>query len=614
MKKFDLNNSRCSVALLFLFILNTAVYAPHFGKEAVLDDQAFARQDYRLDYPSLKSYFSNATTQHFSPFYFLANNLLFEYFHNNIRFLHAINLFLHISSCFWIFCMLILLNISRKRALFVSVLFSVHPFYAPNVYHISNNFVSLTGLFLSLCFVCLLKYHSFPKEKYFCLPFSVGFYALALLCHEFAVTACLQIFLIYYLHKKEPLKKSALACAPYLAITVLFVGIWIWKVWIGRDIAGKMSVGELSPILYLKGLSFLLLWYFYRLIYPGESVLIYNVHPESISWLMLLLFLGIFILVFRIVRRPVKEQSLPFWLAWFYVGLFPVTVTTLAHRYMGLIIEPHWLYFPSIGLFVCLSFIISQAMQKIPARFRSIIPAGTLIYFISFSPLYGFAWKNNLNCGHFWLEANPSNVIAMKLLGDTYYGKKDLQKALIYYQMMLENSSYERAEPLSRTASIYAELKDFPSARTYIQKALKADPKSADIHNRFGTIEALDKNYAKAKKHFLEAIRLNKNMTMAKQNLGRVFAAEGDYPRAIEAYTKMLWDDPEFPEATQVKVQLVALYALTKDMDTCYLTAQQLIGQDPDNIYKIIAIFDEIGYPQLAEEIKRTYEQMQTKK
>jgi DNA-binding response OmpR family regulator len=66
-------------------------------------------------------------------------------------------------------------------------------------------------------------------------------------------------------------------------------------------------------------------------------------------------------------------------------------------------------------------------------------------------------------------------------------------------------------------------LQDFETARTYLAKALALDPLSAEAFNLTGVLFEMQEDYDNAKKHYGQAIKLDKRYEPAQQNMRRIF-------------------------------------------------------------------------------------------
>ncbi len=598
------------IVLLCLIILNVFAYAPHFSSELALDDQAFVHRAYHQEFPELKDYFIKADKQHYTPLGLLIYNILFTTFSQNITLLRSIILLVHTLSCYLIFCLLTSLGLNSRIAFLACALFAIHPFNVINVYHLCHVLISLMGIFMCLSLLTFIHCQSTSgKKKYGYWIASLLFYGFALLCQEFALVTPLYILLICHFVRKIPLKETLKTCLPYVIVSIIFLSTWLM---IAGIHGGTINATFLTPptlAQYLVNFLDLCTWYLTEFFYPAHVVVIHN-----ISTPINLLLIGFAISLIFLIPYLLRKKLPLFWLLWFLVGLIPPTLTTFVHNQMGMVLEPHWLYFPSIGLFTYISFLILRLSDHFRPPLRLPICIMVVAYYFSFSPLYGFYWQNNLNYGHFWLKNNPTNTIAMQMLGDAYLAKKDVANARKYYELMLEKTHFPRSEIFSNLATVYLELKDLKTARNYSKKSLEIQPHDANAYNLLGVIDVLEGNIPTGQKEFLEAIRWDPHLTEAKLYLAQTFLVTKDYPRAIEAYTKILQEDPQNPQATDIQAKLAFLYIATKNPDQYYRITEQMTRENPENIHILIATFEEMGLKDFAEEIRKNYAQLKKSK
>ena len=72
-------------------------------------------------------------------------------------------------------------------------------------------------------------------------------------------------------------------------------------------------------------------------------------------------------------------------------------------------------------------------------------------------------------------------------------------------------------------AKLLLNLRDFERARTYLAKAMTLNPLSPEAFNLAGVLFEMLEDYARAKKHYGQAIKLNIHYEPAQQNMRRLF-------------------------------------------------------------------------------------------
>jgi tetratricopeptide (TPR) repeat protein len=85
----------------------------------------------------------------------------------------------------------------------------------------------------------------------------------------------------------------------------------------------------------------------------------------------------------------------------------------------------------------------------------------------------------------------------------------------------------------ANAGAIEIEMKDLKAAKTHLEKAASLNPNSGEVHNNLGVVYALEGNYAKAEEHFTKANQLG---TDANYNLGVLNINKGEYSKAISQF------------------------------------------------------------------------------
>jgi tetratricopeptide (TPR) repeat protein len=85
----------------------------------------------------------------------------------------------------------------------------------------------------------------------------------------------------------------------------------------------------------------------------------------------------------------------------------------------------------------------------------------------------------------------------------------------------------------ANAGAIEIELNDIKAAKAHLEKALSLNANSGEVHNNLGIVYALEGNYAKAAEHFTKAGQLG---TDASYNLGVISIQKGEYAKAISLF------------------------------------------------------------------------------
>ena len=136
------------------------------------------------------------------------------------------------------------------------------------------------------------------------------------------------------------------------------------------------------------------------------------------------------------------------------------------------------------------------------------------------------------------LTKNKSQIY--EAIADIYYDIEDLDNALEYYQMSLEEDT-KNPKIYSRLAMVYWEQDLIEKSIIFYSKALELDPGYDIAYNNLGVVflDGLG-DASRAIEYFKNAIEINPNYTLACFNLARSYEAEGEKIQAAKQYQKAL--------------------------------------------------------------------------
>lgn len=90
----------------------------------------------------------------------------------------------------------------------------------------------------------------------------------------------------------------------------------------------------------------------------------------------------------------------------------------------------------------------------------------------------------------------------------------------------------------------YEDLKRFPDAEKAFQRALEADPKSADAEHQLGVLKELSGDSADAKSYYEKAVAIDPNHLTSLSRLGAIYLQSGDFSHAREVLLRAESLDP----------------------------------------------------------------------
>lgn len=277
---------------------------------------------------------------------------------------HCLNVILHILNCLLLFK--IIKRILEKRAFsefsatsaaLVTILYSVHPLQVESV-------AWATGMKDLICtFFSFLSIQSHLKDK---KSYSTLFFALAILSKPSAITIPVILLLIDTLILGKPVQQTGKA---------------LWKMFLAIPLFGILMIFLqpekkldfippfwIRPWMVLDSLSF----YLFKWILPFNLTPIYGRTPQFLIqskeyfwtiWPVPFVFVGL---------GWLKKNWLTAGFLIFCIGISPVSgIIPFFHQNISTVCD-RYLYFPSIGLFLTLAFVLNQKFWEDSIRVKQI--------------------------------------------------------------------------------------------------------------------------------------------------------------------------------------------------------------------------------------------------
>jgi Flp pilus assembly protein TadD len=258
----------------------------------------------------------------------------------------AVNIGLHFLNAILVFIIVRRICSRDIIALVVALIFSVHPLQVEAVAWIAQRKTLLATFFMLLSFLYFMRYRE--GERSFDHNVASLCYVLALLAKVSVIV--LPAYMLAYdllVHGQLVRKRLVhdyffvgLVSVVMVAVTLVAqgVGVGVRPSHYGQGIIQSSSV---PPTIWG--------YYVRSFFWPARLSALYdeNVILQAVVWKAFLTIAGLAIVVFILVRlKNGRSRKQWFWLAWFFIGLLPVSqivpmVTAMNDRYV---------YFPLIGL------------------------------------------------------------------------------------------------------------------------------------------------------------------------------------------------------------------------------------------------------------------------
>ncbi len=432
----------------------------------------------------------------------------------------------------------------REVGFWTAVFFIVHPLNGMLANYITASVLAV-GLLAQMGSVMVFLKSCRGTRCWWLQGASVLLFGVSLLCHEAAVI--LPVYLIGVIIWKMRLRlvEALRMVLPFLMLLVLYL-IFRWHY------AGLKSVlwdkifmyENLSGMVYGATFVKLVLWYLEKFLTLDGIVLIWAtplVRQGAGGWLAMGILLTASV-TYGLWRKG-KGDALGAWV-WFLLGLVPVMGGCIFTPSAGFIIEPHWLFFPSLGLFAGMALLLQCIRRKIHPVVGTAALAMCVLALWSASQFYNTLWGDEKAYCRYWMRAAPGYHSARFYLASSYLRDGDFSKARQWFQQAVagQKSDWQIYANLGDMASAQ---EDLSAARRYYEMALVWHPRSSTVFNNWGVVSMKGGDLAEAEVFFQEALRLNGILLEPRLNLALVYERRADKERALRFYEEAERIDPD---------------------------------------------------------------------
>jgi hypothetical protein len=232
--------------------------------------------------------------------------------------------------------------------------------------------------------------------------------------------------LLFFMTDASPLK-IVRTVVPYIFLNLLLLIPWLITASHTAHMIQSIQSFQLTFWDWSANFFRLVAWYIKNLFIPQNIIFEYSRIPVSkfsflwniFSWCVLT---GYVLLILYYFKRTIESFALVI----FITGFIYAVPASLAHPDIGLVFEPHWLYFSSTGFFLFMSLMFIKLKKRVH-RLLYLALASTILmsFFIDTQRLQVNA-RNELSYCENWLKISPHNTYAMFLLAKHYCINKDL--------------------------------------------------------------------------------------------------------------------------------------------------------------------------------------------
>ncbi|MFT5171517.1 MAG: tetratricopeptide (TPR) repeat protein [Candidatus Marinamargulisbacteria bacterium] len=352
---------------------------------------------------------------------------------------HLTNLIIHLVNVGLLFMLLPFFGFSALASWVIALLFGLHPLHIESVSYISGRG---DVFFLTFVLGSFLSFFKGLKGHRVWFLSAVVLFLISLITKENCITYPIVLLSFCWLNHDRLKGKWPWGTVAILNLSaVAFVLYRLWP--LGSGAGGTLSfIARASFFERVMTVPYILITYLKLFLVPYPLHMEYHYVEQSVFspyiWIGLPVLAALVFLSVKKLENP--RQTLFFW-GWFFLGLGPVYQVGLA---LASTIREHWMYFPSIGLFM----LAAKSSLAVRARWRPHVTNRVLAGLIGVSIIYlgGLTWHRNADWrdpirlyGHD-VSVEPKSFVLHNNLGYVYYFKGDFKKAKAAFRKSIDVS------------------------------------------------------------------------------------------------------------------------------------------------------------------------------
>ncbi len=456
---------------------------------------------------------------------------------------HLTNIILHILNAFMLFALFTRLKTLTKGIAFsAAVIFLVHPVQTESVACISgiSNVLLLTmmlgsfhlyldgtrkGVFWKyLLALVIFLIGCFVKEQMIVLPFVIALFEWLTDRRMKSVAGYLIPLVVYFVLRKLILGFST---------TVIFDP--------NGEYLLRMAAIPRSILTYLSLMIFPVNLHYYRSLNVLE--------PSIFAAMIVAVLIGIVYWGCRRFQSPYRPYVI-FGLGWMMLTIAPMlNIIPLVNEYASILNFEHFLYIPLAGMSLIVCLVAAHAAEKFkvsPSMLRNIIIC-VMIVGSGLTIHQNRFWRSEIALFERTLNYVDSARVRI-LLGKAYYFDGRHHDAIGQYQQALDQMGQyiRRATNPSLTAfytgfikeiyfdlaHCYEALKNWPQAVKMYRQGIEIDPTDINFYNNLAVLYIRQSEYKSAIRYLEQALVLNPQHPITRQNLAYCLVQVGQKDRA----------------------------------------------------------------------------------
>ncbi len=486
--------------LLFIILAGTAVYISGLRNLFVWDDiLIIINNDFIKGYKLIKEvffkplfYFAGSDYSYYRPLQSLSNLCDYYIWGLNPLGFHLTNLLLHISAAVAIYFFITALFGDRKLSFVAALLFVVHPINASVVGYVASRSDILMTIFTISSLILFLKANSY---KIYLL--SLICFIFALLSKETAIIfpACLIFINEMYLRMNGARNRAGSLTARfwYFSFLIVPVAYILFRTQILGLKSNIMPPHKVDSLIILCTFLEMIYHYLRLIFFPLDLHMLRAIDIAQITGGRTIASLLIIIILAFIMLNLYRRNKIIFTAS----GLFLIwvsPVSSLAFRNLEYyfqqkaVMEEHWLYVPSIGIFIAISYFITKGVRYFGNTCYKAILLSVIMYFSIITINENRYWKDNYALFTHTNKYVKYSYTVYRNLAWVYINRNQPGKAIDMYNRALDLKQDDNQKKILYKSTAYAYfLNGQPDkAIGLCREAINMDFNYADAHAYLG--------------------------------------------------------------------------------------------------------------------------------
>jgi protein O-mannosyl-transferase len=455
---------------------------------------------------------------------------------------HLHNIFLHLICVFLSYRIAILLGMSWRGAIFLALLFGIHPMRVESVAWVTERKDVLFGAFYLGALLQYIKYKH--DQKTIRWVWVTALFVLSLFSKIQAVSLPLSMMAVDYFMDKKWELKTIFNKIPFLLLSLVFgiVGVVMLKEFGSLDSADDTISWNFFQRLFLGAFSFII--YLIKLIIPFRMSPLYP-YPSSFPWYFYPSMLIAPVVLYTLYISYKREyKALFFGLTFFIVNIiFLLQILGAGQGYLA----DRFTYIAYFGMFFIIAFYVDSFLTANPER-TSIVSGAVGLYLVFFAAMtyqQNKIWENSATLWTHVLKYYQQTTLPYGNRANYYRDNKMYKEALDDYNKTIAMKDAQPQAYNSRARLFFDLAKGRDTlllALADYNKAISYDSTDGEFLVNRGATYARLGDIEKAIENFNMGLKLKPDHAVGYLNRSIMYNATGKIDLAhndIESYLKL---------------------------------------------------------------------------